>query len=151
MISIVPSRHTLPCRFLFPFFPLFFSFFVFPPLPFLSLSVFPFLFRFRFVFSFCRVSVSCTAFALLFASLLSLRLGGGFCYPVISSSVLHPPRAPRGPEVCGFPLRAVLFLAFLLFTVPIFLFFLLLLPFFDFDLDIFCFILSFSCGYCSVS
>ena len=31
------------------------------------------------------------------------------------------------------------------------LFFLLFLPFFDFDLDIVCFILSFSCGYYAVS
>ena len=30
-------------------------------------------------------------------------------------------------------------------------FFLLFLPFFDFDLDIVCYILSFSCGYCAVS
>ena len=30
-------------------------------------------------------------------------------------------------------------------------FFLLFLPFFDFDLDIVCFILSFSCGYYAVS
>ena len=32
-----------------------------------------------------------------------------------------------------------------------FYFFLLFLPFFDFDLDIVCFILSFSCGYYAVS
>ena len=35
--------------------------------------------------------------------------------------------------------------------VDLFLFFLLFLRFFDFDLDIACFILSFSCGYYAVS
>ena len=35
--------------------------------------------------------------------------------------------------------------------VVLFLFFLLFLPFFDFDLDIVCFILSFSCVYYAVS
>ena len=62
-------------------------------------------------------------------------------------SVLHPPRAACEPEVCVFPLRAVFFLAFLLFVSSIFLVF---LPFSDFDLDIVCFILSFSCGYYAV-
>ena len=35
--------------------------------------------------------------------------------------------------------------------LPYFLFFILFLPFFDFDLDIVCFILSFSCGYYAVA
>ena len=69
-----------------------------------------------------------------------------FCYFV---SALHPPRAPCEPEVCVFPLRAVFFLALLMLTYLYF--FLLFLPFFDFDLDIACFILSFSCGYYAVS
>ena len=69
-----------------------------------------------------------------------------FCYFVLA---LHPPRAPCEPEVCVFPLRAVFFLALLMLTYLYF--FLLFLPFFDFDLDIVCFILSFSCGYYAVS
>ena len=48
-----------------------------------------------------------------------------------------PPRAPCEPEVCVFPLRAVFFLALLMLTYLYF--FLLFLPFFDFDLDIVCF------------
>ena len=51
-------------------------------------------------------------------------------------------RIPQG-------LRAVFFLAFLLFIY--FIFFFYSIPFFDFDLDIVCFILSFSCGYYAVS
>ena len=58
------------------------------------------------------------------------------------------PRAPCEPEVCVFPLRAVSFLALLMLTYFLFLLF---LPFFDFDLDIVCFILSFSCGYYAAS
>ena len=52
-------------------------------------------------------------------------------------SALHAPRAPCEPEVCVFPLRAVFFLALLMLTYQYF--FLLFLPFFDFDLDIVCF------------
>ena len=37
------------------------------------------------------------------------------------------------------------------FDVDVFLFFLLFLPFFDFDLDIVCFILYFCCGYYAAS
>ena len=36
-------------------------------------------------------------------------------------------------------------------VVDLFFYFLLFLPFFGFDLDIVCFILSFSCGYYAVS
>ena len=75
--------------------------------------------------------------------------GGGFCYSVIISSQCYTPsRAACEPEVCVFPLRFVSFLALLLFT---FFFLLLFLPFFDFDLDSFCSILSFSFGYYAVS
>ena len=60
-----------------------------------------------------------------------------------------PPRALLANlQVCVFPLRAVFFLAFLLLT---YFKFLLFLPFFDFDLDIVSFILSFSCGYYAIS
>ena len=72
-----------------------------------------------------------------------------FCYFVLA---LHPPRTLCEPEVyvCVFPLRAVLSLAFLMLIYSIFLLF-PFLDFFDFDLDIVCFILSFSCGYHAVS
>ena len=57
-----------------------------------------------------------------------------FCYFALA---LHLPRAPPcEPEQCVFPLRAVSFLALLLLTYY-FLFFLLFLPFFHVDLDIF--------------
>ena len=59
-------------------------------------------------------------------------------------SVLHPTRPPCEPQVCVFPLRAVFLLVFLMLT---YFTFLLFLPFFDFDLDIVCFIQPFSCGY----
>ena len=65
-------------------------------------------------------------------------LGGGFCYSVISSRRYTPPRATWEPEVCVFPLRAVFFLALLMLTY-LFFFFVLFLPFFDFDLDSVCF------------
>ena len=64
-----------------------------------------------------------------------------FCYFV---SALPPPRAPCQPEVCLFPLRACVAGVDLSFFFPSF-------PFFDFDLDIVCFMLSFSCGYYAIS
>ena len=68
-----------------------------------------------------------------------------FCYFV---SALQPPRAPWESQVCVLPLRAVFFLALVMLTH---LYVFSSLPFFDFDLDIVCFILSFSCGYHAVS
>ena len=48
-----------------------------------------------------------------------------------------------------FPLARCLLSSVL--DVDLFLFFISSFPFFDFDLDIVCFILSFSCGYYAVS
>ena len=48
-----------------------------------------------------------------------------------------------------FPLARCLLSSVL--DVVLFLFFISSFPFFDFDLDIVCFILSFSCGYYAVS
>ena len=81
--------------FFFFFFFLFF-FFVFFPLLLVVLRVplpRPCSFFVRFVLSSCRFPfVSCIAFfAYIFASLLSLRLGGGFCYSVISPRRYTPP------------------------------------------------------------
>ena len=50
-----------------------------------------------------------------------------------------------------FPLRGAFFIEFLLFSYFIFLLFLHVFDFFDFDLDIACFILSFACGCYAVS
>ena len=135
---MVPPGH--PCRFLFLFFLFFFSFFSFLfffPLLFVVLRV-PFLVPFSFVFvlSSCRFPFdSCIAFAFTFASLLSL--GGGFCYILLFRvGATPPPRAPCEPEVCVFPLRAVLLPCV---AVDLSSFSLLFLPFFDFDLGIVCF------------
>ena len=61
---------------------------------------------------------------------------------IYPSTTLYPGR------YLGAFLRAVFFLAFLMLT---YFFSCLPFPFFDFDLDIICFILSFSCGYYAVS
>ena len=114
-----------------------FSFSVFP-FPFAVLR-FPLPFRFV-VFPF--VSCITVAFSFRFSTLLD----GGFWYFV---SVLHPPALLASLQVCVFPLRAVFCLAFLPFF-PVFFLFLSFFAF-AFDLDVVCFILSFSCGYYAVS
>ena len=111
-----------------PFFP--FPFFLF--LFFFSFVVFSSLFcrspcspspSLLFFLSFCPFPfVSCISFAFIFASLLSLSLGGGFCYYGVSSRRYPPLRAPCEPEVCVFPLRAVLFLPLLMLTFSYFFF-----------------------------
>ena len=58
----------------------------------------------------------------------------------------YRPRAPCEPQVSVLTLRDVSSC-----VVNVDIFFLLFLPFFDFDLDSVCFILSFSCGYYAVS
>ena len=74
-----------------------------------------------------------------------------FCY-FVSALLVHTPRAPCEPEVRVFSLRAVFCLIFCdLLMLIYFYFFFSSIPFFDLDLDIFCFILSFSCGYYSYS
>ena len=88
-------------------------------------------------------------FSFLFASSL-LSFGGGFCFSVISSrrSYTPPPRAPCEPEACVRPLRAVsLCVANVHHRFSFMFSSLFFLPFFDFDLDIVCFIVSFACGY----
>ena len=143
----------MPFSFIFPFFSVFLSSFLFPP-SFVVLRV-PFfvLFSFVFVLSSCRFpSDSCIPFFPFTFASLSLVADSvilSFCYFV---SALHLPRASCEPEACLFPLRAVFLHALLMLTYLYF--FLLFLPFFDFDLDIVCFlffILSFSCGYYAVS
>ena len=66
---------------------------------------------------------------------------GGFCSFGISLA-LHPPRALCYPEVCVYPVLAVFLRSWWFF-----LFFFSSFAFFDFDLYIVCFILSFTCGY----
>ena len=124
----MPPGH--PC--LFPF--LFFSSFFLSPLPF---SVIPFLLVFVFSFR-CFPLASCispSSFSFRFSSLL----GGGFCNFV---SVLHPP--PR----CLRPCKSAYYTCVL---SPCVLALFYLLPFFNIDLDVVCFILSFSCGYDAAS
>ena len=113
---------------------------------------FPFLVPFSFVLSFRLVvlrlfliSPSSLLFSLPCFPWWRILL---FCY-LVRERYTPPPRAPCEPEICVFP-----FLYYILscvVDVGFFLFFLLFLPFFDFDLDIVCFILSFSCGYYAVS
>ena len=110
---------------------------------------FPFLVPSSFVLSFRLVAfplVSCIAFfAFIFVCLIFLVAD----YIILLFSLgATPPGAPCEPEACVFPLRAVFFLALLMLTYSCFLLF---LPFFDFDSDIVCFILSFSCGCYAVS
>ena len=115
--AVDPSSNILPpgcssCRVPFPF-SFFLSFFFLPSL-FLSLpsfSVFPFPFPFSFVLSFRQGRfpfVSCIAFFdFLFASLPSLVVD----YVILQfrlGATVHLLRAPCEPEVCVFPLRAVL-------------------------------------------
>ena len=109
------------------------SFFLFP-----SFCLFVSSFSVCFLYRLLRFSFRFPAF-----------LGGGFCCSVVSSWRYTPPRAPCEPEVCVFPLRAVFFLALLILTYSSI--FILFLAFFDFDLDMVCFILSFSCEYYAVS
>ena len=89
----------------------------------------------RFVLSSYRFPfVSCIAFfAFIFASLLSSRLGGGFCILLFRLGATPPPRSLR-PCSMRIPLACCLLSCVL--DVDLFLLFLLFLPFFDFDLDI---------------
>ena len=73
-------------------------------------------------------------------------LGAGFCYSLISSRRHTPPAPLRAWDMC-IPLAC----CFLSCVLNVDLFYFSSLPFFDFDLDIVCFILSFSCGYYAVS
>ena len=89
--------------------------------------------------------VSCIAFfVFLVASLLSLVADSVILLFRLGAT---PPRATCEPEVCVFPLRAV----FLHSCGLLILVFFSSFPFFDFDLDTVCFILSFSCGYYAAS
>ena len=134
-----------------PFFPFPFflsSFF----LSLLSFSVFPFLLRL--VLSFCRFPfVSCILYRLLRFSLrFPALLGGGFGFSVIvllfSPRCYTPPALLASLEYAYSPyvlspfLRSCFLLVLILFLFSSF-------PFF-FDLDIVCFILSFSCGYYAI-
>ena len=137
------------------------------PLPF-CFSVFSFFVRFsspfcrsprstsffaRFVFSSCRFSV-CFLYRLpRFSFRFPVFLGGGFCYSVISSWRYTTPAIlarltytyEYSPCVLSSLLRSSCWLSFFFFfSFPFF-------DLFDFDLDIVCFILSFSCGYYAVS
>ena len=109
-------------------------------LPFLSAFFFsicrsPF-FIFLFVLSFFSV---CFLYRLRFSFRFLALLSGRLCYFV---SVLTPPRAAREPVSLRIPLACCL-----LYCVIAFIYFIVILfPFFDFDLDVVCF-LSFSCGY----
>ena len=107
------------------------------------------LFSFFFVLWSCRFSyVSCIAFsAFIFASLFSLRLGGGLCYSVIPSWRHPPPALLSSLKYASSLCVLSSFLRCWCWLLFSFFFFLLFLPFFDFDLDIVCSILSFRCGY----
>ena len=139
VINIGPT----PLPFSFPFF--FLSLFF---LSLLSVSVFPFLFPFSLVLSFRLVVfpfVSCIAlFAFLFASLLSLVADSVIL--LFRLGATPPLRSLRSWSI---PLACCLLSRVL--DVDLFYFFFSSFPFFDFDLDIVCFILSFSCGYYAVS
>ena len=132
--------------FFFPFLNFFFlsSFLFF----FLSFSLFPFLVPFSFVLSFRLVVfafVSCIEFfAFLFASMLSLVADSASRLFRLGAN--PAPRSLRAWSM-RIPLACCL-LALLMLTYSCFLLF---LPFFDFDSDIVCFILSFSCGCYAVS
>ena len=97
--------------------------------------------------SFCPFVLSfsvCFLYRLLrFSSCFPAFLDGGLYYSVISSRRYTALRFLRASSMCT-PLALCLLSCVL--DVDFF-FFLLFLPFFDFDLDIVCFILSFSCGY----
>ena len=115
----------------------------------MSLSVFPFLVPFSFVLSFrlvvfCLFLVSPSSHCFPFPGFL----GGGFCHSVFSSRRYKPPALIVSLKHAYYPSMLSTFLRCWCWTLDIFLLF---LPFFDFDLDIACFILSFSCGYYSVS
>ena len=100
-------------------------------------SVSPFLFVLSFSVCFlCRL--------VRFSFRFPAHLGGGFCPFFL---VLQPPRAACEPACMRIPLVYCL-LAFLLF---IYFIFFCSFPFFDFDLDVVCSILSFSCAYYAVS
>ena len=111
--------------------------------------MFPFLVPFSFVLSFRSVVFRLILLRFSFRFLAFLR--GGFCYYVISSRRYTPPRAPGEPEVCVFPVGADFCLLSCVLDADLFYFFFSSFPFFDFDLDIVCFILSFPCGYYAVS
>ena len=130
-----------PLPFSFCFYLFFYSLFFFLSslfsLSFLSLSVSHFLFLFRlFVLSSCRFPFdSCIAFfAFTFASLLSLVADSVIL--LFRLGAIPPPRSLRAPQVCVLPSSAVFFLLSCVADVLTYLyFFLLFLPFFDFDLD----------------
>ena len=154
LVPGVCSLHTkaffLPVDIQHTFF-LFFFFFLRFSLSFLLFSVFSFLVPFSFVLSFrlivfrlLLVSPSSLLFSLPCFPYWRILL---FCY---FASALHSPRPPCESEVCVFPLRTVFFLALLMLTY-LQSYFHLFLTLSDFDLDIVCFILSFSCGYYAVS
>ena len=110
--------------------------------------MFPLLVPFSFVLSF-RLAV----FRLFLVSPSSLYflfpafLGGGFCYSVISSRRYTPPALLASLKYAYSPCM----LSSCVLDVDLSLFLFLFLPFFYFDLDSVCFILSFSCGYYAVS
>ena len=137
----VPPGH--PCHFPLPF-PFFLFFRSFPLffLSFLSFSVFPFLvfvivLSFSLVFRLFFVSF----FAFLFASLLPLVADSDIL--LFRLDTTPPPRSLRAWSMRT-PLACCLLSSFLRFWCRLTIFFLPFLPFFDFDLDIVCFILSFS-------
>ena len=82
----------------------------------------------------------------MFAFLLSL-VADYVCF-VFCLGATPPPRAACEPASMRVPLACCLLSCV---VVDLFLFFLLFLPSFDFDLDIVCFMLSFSCGHYAVS
>ena len=135
--------------FLFLFYLFFFSFFLssFFPLLFVVLRVplpLPCSFFVRFVRSSCRFPfLPCVAFfAFIFASLLSL----------VTDSVIMFRLGATPPPALLASLKYAYSPCVLSYCVDVDFFLLLLfLPLFDFDLDIVCFILSFSCGYYAAS
>ena len=80
-------------------------------------------------------------------------LCGGFCCSVISSRRYTPPALLASLKYTYSPCMLSYFLSetSCVADIGLSLFFLIFHPFFDFDFDIACFILSFSCGYYAVS
>ena len=139
----------MPFSFSFFLFPFSFFFFLRFSSPFFVVLRVPLPCSFSFVLSFRLV-----VFRLFLVSPSSLLLSHPcfpwwrillFCYFV---SALHPPCAPCELEV---RVLSPCMLSSCVLDVDLSLFLLLFLPFFDFDLDSVCFILSFSCGHYAVS
>ena len=133
-----------PCRFPFPFsFLLFFSLFLRFSTPFCRSPCFPSLFVFRSFY----ISSGRFPFFLALPSSPFFRfpalLGGGFCYSVLSSWS-YTPLAILSSLTFVYSLACCLLYCVL--DVDIFYFFFSSFPFFDFDLDIGFFILSFLAG-----